>query len=101
MIGIIMATKGWILLVHYLEGCLEWFVTGTQLYITGDFWVSVFVSLSDLTSSLHAAFSKVNKGCEILCSKGLLHSYSFSSQTLVIRCYSVIGSLTHVVLTVR
>ena len=30
MIGIIMGTKGWILLVLYLEGYLEWFVNGPQ-----------------------------------------------------------------------
>lgn len=47
-----------------------------------EFQVSVFFpSLLDLTS-LNAAFPKANKGCEILCSEGLLHNYSFSTRRL-------------------
>lgn len=76
MIEIIMATRGWTLLVLYLGACLEWFVcllfffcveteVGNELKLLIDMFVK-FLHIIVLI----AAFQEVNKGCQILCAEG-------------------------------
>lgn len=71
MIGIIMAIRGWILLVLCLVACFGWFVF--DLYFVSHLNIKdiILVWIFNLVLvTFNAVIQKVNEGCERICSEG-------------------------------